>query len=166
MMDTNIQRGKILIVDDTPSMIYMVKTVLEKEGYEIIVATTGEKGITRAEKTEPDLILLDVLMPGMDGFETCRRLKAEERTREIPVIFMTGLSAIETKVAGFEAGGVDYVTKPIESRELLVRVRTHLTLSSMHRQLKAQNERLQQEIAERMRAEEEIRRLNAKLRQR
>jgi DNA-binding response OmpR family regulator len=78
---------------------------------------------------------------------------------------MTGLSAIESKVAGFEAGGVDYVTKPIENRELLARVQTHLTLSTMHRQLIAQNERLQQEIAARMRAEEEIRRLNAKLQQ-
>ncbi|MBN1103640.1 MAG: response regulator, partial [Deltaproteobacteria bacterium] len=114
----------------------------------------------------PDLILLDVIMPGMDGFETCRRLKAEESTRDIPVIFMTALGAMESKVKGFELGAVDYVTKPIEVEEVLARVRTHLTLRNMRLELEVKNRRLQEEIRERRQAEKEIQKLNAELEQR
>jgi two-component system sensor histidine kinase/response regulator len=143
------RKEKILVVDDTPETIDLLKTALEKEGYELIVSTSGEKAIIRAELTDPDLILLDVLMPGIDGFETCRRLKADNRTREIPVIFMTALTKTENKVSGFKAGGVDYLTKPIDVEEVLVRIRIHLTLQSMHKLLETQNERLKQEIEER-----------------
>jgi two-component system sensor histidine kinase HydH len=147
------EKGTILIVDDTAATIDLIRSVLEGQGYDVMVATSGEKAVKRVEQRVPDLILMDVLMPGIDGFETCRLLKAEVRTREIPVIFMTGLTTTESKVTGFEAGGVDYVTKPIEIEEVLARVRTHLTLRRMHRQLEAQNERLQQELSERGRAE-------------
>jgi len=157
-------KGRILIVDDTPSTIDLIKATLEIDGYDIIVATTGETAVKRAKQTAPDLILLDVLMPGMDGFETCRLLKVEKETKDIPVVFMTGLTTTESKVTGFEAGGVDYVTKPIEIREVLARVRTHLTLRKMHRQLEAQNERLQKELGERRRAEAALQESEAKYR--
>jgi CheY-like chemotaxis protein len=165
-MDAPDSRGKILVVDDTLAAIDMVRTALENEGYKIMAATSGEKAIKRAELGKPDLILLDVLMPAMDGFETCRRLKAQEQTREIPVIFMTGLASIENKVTGFDAGGVDYVTKPIEIDVVLSRVRTHLTLRAVRRELEARNERLRQEIVERKRAEDKVRKLNTDLEQR
>ncbi|MBI5594101.1 MAG: response regulator [Deltaproteobacteria bacterium] len=165
-MDESDRRERILVVDDTLATIDMVRTALENEGYEIMVATNGEKAIRRAELTTPDLILLDVLMPVMDGFETCRRLKAREQTREIPVIFMTGLTAVENKVAGFDAGGVDYVTKPIEIDLVLSRIRTHLALRAVRRELEAQNERLRDEIVERKRAEDEVSKLNTDLERR
>lgn len=111
--DGRSRTEKILVVDDTPSSINMLSGILEGEGYQVFVATSGEKAIKRAEQTAPDLILLDVLMPGLDGFDTCRRLKSGEKTGEIPVIFMTALTTTEDKVTSFEAGGVDYVTKPI-----------------------------------------------------
>ena len=157
------RKGKILVVDDTLTSIDMVRSALEDEGYQIIVATSGEKAIERAKLTSPDLILLDVLMPAIDGFETCRQLKAREKTRDIPVIFMTGLTAAENKIEGFEAGGVDYVTKPLEIEVVLSRIKTHLALCAAHAELKTQNERLRDEIAERKRAEETVRDLNANL---
>jgi PAS domain S-box-containing protein len=131
----------------------MVKTALEDDGYEVVMATSGEKTIKRAEITDPDLILLDVLMPGIDGFETCRRLKANQNTREIPVMFMTALADIESIVTGFKVGGVDYVTKPIEIEEVLVRTRNHTSFHMMKKQLELQNQRMQKEINERKQAE-------------
>jgi DNA-binding response OmpR family regulator len=165
-MSTHNRKGKILVVDDSPAIIEMVKATLEGEGYEVIVATTGEKALKRAENTMPDLILLDVRMPGMDGFETCRRLKANERTSAIPVIFMTGLTATESKVTGFEVGSVDYVTKPIEIGEILARIRTHMTLRTMQKELQTQNQRLQQEVTERKRAEADLQKTNQELAER
>jgi light-regulated signal transduction histidine kinase (bacteriophytochrome) len=162
-MDAESRNTKILVVDDTHSTIDMVKTALEEDGYEVVMATSGEKAIKRAEITSPDLIMLDVLMPGMDGFETCRRLKADNRTRDIPVIFMTALTATESKVTGFKVGGVDYVTKPIEVEEVLARIRTHLTIQSMQRRLESQNERLRHEMTERKQAEEALQRSHEKL---
>ena len=165
-MDEPGRGGIILVVDDTLATVDMVRFALENEGYEIRVATSGEKAIRRAELETPDLILLDVLMPAMDGFETCRQLKAREQTRDIPVIFMTGLDSIENKVTGFEAGGVDYVTKPIEIEVVLARVRTHLALRAVRREVEARNERLREEIVERKRQEAEVRKLNTELERR
>ena len=165
-MDRESRKGKILVVDDSPPILDVLRDTLESEGYRIYVATSGEKALSRALQSMPDLILLDVLMPGMDGFETCRCLKADEKTGEIPVIFMTGLTDTAHKVRGFEVGGVDYVTKPIEISELVARVTMHLSIHAMQEQLKAQNERLQQEIAERERVEEKVHTLNIELEQR
>ena len=159
-------KGKILVVDDSLASIDMAQTALENEGYQIVAATSGEKAIRLAEMTSPDLILLDVLMPEMDGFETCRRLKAMEKTRDIPVVFMTGLTSSENKVEGFEAGGVDYVTKPMAIEVFLARIKNHLALRAAHGQLKNRNERLRQEIAERKRIEEKVRDLNTNLERR
>jgi len=118
----------LLIVDDIPENIKVLGSCLEYEGYVISFAINGEQAIEMALKTKIDLILLDIMMPGMDGYQVCRALKTEERTRNIPVIFITAKTEKEDIVNGFEAGGVDYVTKPFNTAELSARVRTHLEL--------------------------------------
>ena len=135
--------GTILIVDDTPANLGVVVESLETHGFRVFVAQDGEEALARADFAQPDLILLDVMMPGLDGFEVCRRLKGLANTRDIPVIFMTSLAESADRVSGFEAGAVDYVTKPLHIDEVLVRARTHLSLSAVQRQLEAQNALLQ-----------------------
>lgn len=132
----------ILIVDDMPVNLRVIVDYLEGCGFRIRVARSGERALKRVQYDQPDLILLDVLMPGIDGFETCRRLKADAATRDIPVIFMTALTDPEDKVKGFEAGGVDYVTKPLHQEEVLARIVTHLSMRDMTRSLQEQNEQL------------------------
>jgi diguanylate cyclase (GGDEF)-like protein len=138
----------VLIVDDTPANVGILVEYLEGRQVRVAVAQEGEEGLARAEFVQPDLILLDVMMPGMDGFETCRRLKASPRTRDIPVIFMTALSETHDKVAGFAAGGVDYVTKPFQIDEVWARVTTHLALRSAQKRLAEQNAQLRRTEAE------------------
>src|ERR1043165_2505768 len=128
----------ILIVDDTPANLGVLVETLGAAGYQLMVAEDGEEALAQTEQTQPDLILLDVMMPGIDGFETCRRLKPRDSTRDIPVLFMTALSEITDKVKAFGAGGVDYITKPIEHEEALARVRTHLALRRLRRELQQQ----------------------------
>ncbi|HEY6816764.1 MAG TPA: EAL domain-containing protein [Croceibacterium sp.] len=149
--------GTILIVDDNPANLGVIVDHLEDRGLEVSVAQGGEEALKRARFVRPDLILLDVMMPGIDGFETCRRLKADEATRSIPVIFMTALSDVDDKVHAFAAGGVDYVSKPFQVEELLARVRTHLNLRSVQQRLLEQNRLLQDEIAARREAEDALR---------
>jgi diguanylate cyclase (GGDEF)-like protein/PAS domain S-box-containing protein len=138
----DIHGRKVLIVDDIPANLGVAVSQLEDDGFQVFVAQDGEEGIARAKLVQPDLILLDVMMPGIDGFETCRRLKRIDSTRDIPVIFMTALSGINDEVAGFSAGGVDYITKPFRIEELLARVRTHLKLRSAQLRLAEQNAQL------------------------
>jgi len=157
--------GTILIVDDMPANLEVVTNHLERQGYCAIVALSGEEGIERAEFVRPDLILLDVMMPGLDGFETCRRLKASERTQAIPVIFMTALADTTDKLAGFAAGAVDYVTKPLNSAEVLARIESHLALYALRRQLAEQNAQLQREIAIRAEVQEALQRSNTEFEQ-
>ncbi len=153
----------ILIVDDMPHNLKALMAFLEMSDFQIIVAQSGEVAVERAQHTLPDIILLDVLMPDMDGFETCRRLKAHEATKHIPVIFMTALSETVEKVKGFRLGGVDYITKPVQHEEVLARITAHLTIRDLQQQLQAQNTRLQannaqlqSEIATRKQAEEAV----------
>jgi signal transduction histidine kinase len=146
----------ILVVDDNPSNLQILFTCLEKAGHKILVAQNGENALKIAESLLPDLILLDVLMPGLDGFETCRFLKSNSSTQNIPVIFLTALSESRNKIQGFEVGGVDYITKPIEQREVLARIQTHLTLQKMQQHLLIQNEELQQEIGVRLKVESQL----------
>jgi adenylate cyclase len=146
----------ILIVDDAPANLGVVVESLEDHGFRVIVAQDGVEGLQRADLAKPDLILLDVMMPGPGGFETCRRLKALGSTHDIPVIFMTSLTDTEDKVTGFKVGGVDYVTKPLEIDEVIARVNTHLSLHAMRKQLEAQNALLQLEIMERRKAEDAL----------
>ncbi len=125
----------ILIVDDSLSYLAALLDRLERHGFLIVLAQTAAEGLIRAEFAEPDLILLDVVMPGIDGFEACRRLKAGKSTKDIPVIFMTGLTDPKQKVTGFDAGGVDYITKPFQIEEVLARINTHLALRRANREL-------------------------------
>lgn len=151
-MDTD-SSGTLLIVDDTPANLGMLFDFLSDAGFKVLVAKSGESAIQKAEYALPDLILLDVMMSGIDGFETCDRLKASDATKDIPVIFMTALTEIVNKVKGFNLGAVDYITKPIEPEEALSRIQLHLNLKNMTQKLQQQNLQLQQEIQERAKAE-------------
>lgn len=120
------ERGVILIVDDTPDNLALLSDALDEVGYMVLVALDGLSALNRIQRRRPDLILLDAMMPGLDGFETCQRIKADPATADIPVLFMTALTDSEHVVKGFEAGGIDYVTKPINTEEVLARVASHL----------------------------------------
>ena len=143
---SNNRSKAILIVDDTPDNLLILFSYLEDKGYRILLAEDGETGLQIARSKSPDLILLDVLMPDIDGFETCRRLKAEADTKDIPVIFLTALSEKVNKVQGFKLGGVDYITKPSEQEEVLVRIQTHLNLRQMGQDLDKRNREQQQAL--------------------
>ncbi len=119
----------ILIVDDVPDNVAVLHDALDESGYTVLVANSGKAALDVAAKAEPDVILLDAIMPEMDGFEVCRQLKANNKTSQIPVIFMTGLTETENVVAAFEAGGTDYVTKPVRVNEVLVRIISQLQVS-------------------------------------
>lgn len=136
------QAYNILIVDDTPVNLALMVEYLEGNGFAVRVARSGENALRSVHYDPPHLILLDILMPGIDGFETCRRLQADERTRDIPVIFMTALTNTEDKVKAFEMGAVDYVTKPLQHEEVLARILTHLRQRNLTRELQAQNRQL------------------------
>ena len=138
----------ILIIDDTPSNLSVAVDLFEDRGYRVAIAQDGEEGLQRAQLVRPDLILLDVMLPGDNGFEVCRRLKTLGSTRNIPVIFMTALASTENKVKGFEAGGVDYVTKPLQIDEVIARVGTHLKLHAIQRLLVEQNVQLEKHSQE------------------
>lgn len=118
--------GVILIVDDTPDNLALLSDALDAAGYMVLVALDGSSALNRLQRRRPDLILLDAMMPGLDGFETCRRIKQQPDTADIPVLFMTALTDSEHVVEGFEAGAIDYVTKPIQCAEVLARVASHL----------------------------------------
>lgn len=120
------ERGVILIVDDTPDNLALLSDALDEVGYMVLVALDGLSALNRIQRRRPDLILLDAMMPGLDGFETCQRIKADPDTADIPVLFMTALTDSEHVVKGFAAGGIDYVTKPINTEEVLARVASHL----------------------------------------
>ncbi|MEM9555890.1 MAG: sigma-54 dependent transcriptional regulator [Acidobacteriota bacterium] len=153
-------RATILIVDDTPANLSVLLESLEIGGYDVLVARDGASALEQASYARPDLILLDVMMPGMDGFETCRRLKAQESTREIPVLFMTALADTRDKVQGFEVGAVDYIVKPFQQEEVAVRVATHLELARLRRRLE---ERVVERTLELRRALEEVETLRRRL---
>ena len=140
--NSNSQNATVLIVDDTPANIDVLSQILEEEGYTIFVATNGQAALELAPVSQPDLILLDVMMPGIDGFETCRRLKAHKETASIPIIFITAKSETEDIIQGFSLGGVDYISKPFRQEEVCVRIRNHLQLQNLIRQLEKQNKEL------------------------
>ena len=139
----------ILIVDDNPANLGVLSDFLDDEGFEVLVAQDGESAIAKVNYEPPDLILLDIMMPGIDGFETCRRLKKNERTTEIPVIFMSALSDPVDKVKGLSIGAVDYITKPFQQQEVLARVKLHLKLRSLAKKLAEQNQLLERRVEER-----------------
>jgi CheY-like chemotaxis protein/DNA-binding CsgD family transcriptional regulator len=124
----------VLIVDDVPDNLSLLHDALDEAGYTVLVATSGEAALQRAAQALPDIVLLDAVMPGMDGFEVARRLKAAPETAHIPIVFMTGLTETEHVVTAFQSGGVDYVTKPIRPREVLARIAVHMQGARQARQ--------------------------------
>ena len=150
---TELLKYEIIIVDDAADNMKLLSDMLAREGYTIFSESSGELALQRIATKPPSLILLDVMMPAMDGFEVCRRLKAQEQTCDIPVIFVSALDDEVSKLSGFRAGGVDYICKPFRKEEVLARVRTQLTLFQMQCDLKARNENLQIEIIRRTQAE-------------
>lgn len=149
-------RGNILVVDDTFENLDLLSEILTKAGFEFRPAMSGRMALLSARNVLPDMILLDVLMPEMDGFEVCRQLKMNEETRDIPVIFISALEEVVDRVTAFEAGGVDFISKPFHAEEVLARVRTHLALRNLQINLEKRNAQLQHEIAERERTEKEL----------
>ena len=133
---------RILIVDDTPANIQTLSGILKEKGYQLSVATNGKQALQVLEKVRPDLILLDVMMPEMDGFEACRQIKKSESLNDIPIIFLTAKTDTADIVSGFEIGAVDYVAKPFNPSELLARINTHLTIDQLRRSLAEKNEEL------------------------
>lgn len=140
---------KILLVDDNPTNLKVLSAAMADSGWTILVATDGERAIKQAEYADPDLILLDVMMPIMNGFETCSRLKSNPKTQDIPVIFITALNEAVDKVKGLQLGAVDYITKPFQQEEVLARLGVHLKLSTLSKQLAEQNELLEKRVEER-----------------
>jgi signal transduction histidine kinase len=155
----------VLVVDDRASNRLLLAHEFQLQGLVVAQAADGAQALALARSLRPDLVLMDILMPGINGFEACRRLKASPETADIPVIFMTALSDTNEKLAGFEAGAVDYVTKPLEIGEVLARVRTQVALSAMRRQLARQNAQLQSEVAAHERTQAALRASNAELEQ-
>ncbi len=132
-----MSKPTILIVEDSPTNLQVLGKILKDEDYELAFATDGKEGLQMAMNIRPDLILLDIMMPVMDGMESCKRLKKYEQTRDIPVIFLTARGKSDDIIAGFKLGAVDYITKPFNSHELLARVKTHVTLQQTIKQLKS-----------------------------
>ena len=145
--------SRVLIVDDTPASLSLLASVLEPHNYEILTASNGRDALQLAARAKPDLVLLDVMMPGHDGFYVCRELKAEPETRDIPVIFITSRRETEFVLNGFRLGAVDYIEKPFQAEEVLTRVATHLKLSRLTRELRQRNAALESEIILRREAE-------------
>lgn len=150
------QDRMVMVVDDTPENLHLLVSILSGHGYTVLPTTDSQSALRNAMATPPDIILLDIRMPGLDGFEVCRQLKASPATAGVPVIFISALGDVADKVAGFRAGGVDYLTKPFEAEEVLARVRTHIELRCLQKNLQA-------EIDLRRQAEDELRQINTTL---
>ncbi len=164
MSETGLSKASILIVDDTPFNVRFLADILTREGYTVQTASAGDLALESLRTSVPDLILLDIMMPGLSGYEVCERLKAEPETRDVPVIFLSALNQELDKVRAFAVGGVDYITKPFQVKEILARIETHLSLRRLRQQLEEKNISLQREIVERTRAEENLRHYVERLR--
>ena len=143
-----LTEGTILIVDDTPENLTLLRSMLTEKGYRVLAAINGEMALKAVRTNLPDLILLDIRMPGMDGYEVCKQLKSEEKTRKIPVIFISALNEVDDKVKALSLGGVDYITKPFQAEEVLARIKTHLALRSLQKSLEDKNAQLQKALDE------------------
>ena len=143
-----VPNADILVVDDTPTNLRALSLMLRRAGYMSRTATDGQQALERVEELLPDLILLDVSMPGLDGYDVCEILKASPATRDIPILFISAMDQTEDKVKAFAVGGVDYITKPIQFEEVLARVQTHLSLRALQDRLQKANAELQQRLEE------------------
>jgi CheY-like chemotaxis protein len=166
MMSPNQNYQSILVVDDNPNNLEVMSETLVRAGFQVSVAVDGESAIEQIEYHRPEIILLDVMMPGIDGYQTCQRIKANPQTSDIPIIFMTALSDVDNKVRGFALGAVDYITKPFQREEVLARVRVQLQLRNLTRTLEEQNQMLKTEIFQRENIEASLVQLNQELEQR
>ncbi|MCP4692983.1 MAG: response regulator [Desulfobacterales bacterium] len=146
-------RDTILIVDDNSASLMSLFECLKKSGFNVWIAADAETALARIDHEPPDIILLDIRLPGINGFEMAGRLKANKKSRDIPIIFMTVCDRVEDKVKGFALGAVDYVTKPVELKEIMARVNARLTIRDLEKRLEAKNDQLRREVAERTRAE-------------
>jgi len=158
-MDDNSSKNfkaDILVIDDTIQSLRLITNILTDAGYDIRPILKPSRGLSVAFQKPPDLVLLDIMMPEMDGFEVCRRLKADERTSAVPVIFISALNETFDKLRAFEAGGIDYITKPFQKEEIVVRIATHLKLQKLQKDLYTKNVQLKQEITERIRSDKEL----------
>jgi len=156
-------QASILVVDDTPQNLRLLTSILSEAGYRIRPVKSGQMAVETAFSEPPDLVLLDIRMPAMGGYQVAEALKAQPATSAIPIIFISALAEVEDKVKAFQAGGVDYINKPFHREEVLARVRTHLDLARLHRQTAQTNARLLIEIEERKKAEAARERLIAQL---
>ncbi len=156
----------VLLVDDTPTNLRLLSETLRAQGWRTFTANDGESAIEQVHYASPDLILLDIQMPGIDGFEVCRRLKASPKTQAIPIIFMTALSETTDKVEGLALGAVDYITKPVQQEEVIARVKLHLHLSQLAQDLQQKNKLLNLKIAEQAVTEAKLKNLAKELEQR
>jgi len=156
----NASEINILVVDDTADNLRLLSKILDSQGYTIRKSLNGRMALQAAHREAPDLILLDINMPEMNGYEVCKQLKASEITSNIPIIFISALDQTNDKILAFELGGQDYITKPFQELEVLVRVKNQLLIKQQYDQLVLQNQRLEQEIQERLKAEAEIRQLS------
>lgn len=154
----------LLIVDDNQDNLSVLANILENHGYRVCQARSGPASLEAIQEELPDLILLDIMMPEMDGYEVCRRLKADSRARDIPVIFLTALNSLENKRQAFESGGVDYISKPFQEEEILLRVATHISLYRLRAALQQKNQHYQEALEQKLKAENRIHHLNAVLR--
>jgi PAS domain S-box-containing protein len=154
---------KILIIDDSPKNIQVVANFLQNEGYDLSFATDGKEAMSILSKESFDLILLDVVMPEIDGFAVCSRISSDPVHKDIPILFLTVKTDSESIIKGFESGGVDYITKPFNPYELLARIKTHLRLRSTQKKLKDNNARLLEEVGLRHKTERQLKNLNAEL---
>src|SRR4028119_2457788 len=155
-MNTNLPAAslpEILLVDDNPENLRLLSTVLSKQGYKVKKTINGALALRSVEVAKPDLILLDIQMPGMNGYELCQKLKSQEQTADIPVIFLSALHEVFDKVKAFEVGGVDYITKPFQVEEVLAHIENQLSIGRLSKQLTEQNARLQEEIRVRQQVE-------------
>lgn len=153
---TDTPKASVLIVDDTAHVQRLLSAMLTRRGYEVQTAGNGVQALETVQATPPDLILLDIMMPQMDGYEVCQHLKADEQTRDIPIIFLSALEQVEDKIKAFTAGGVDYITKPFQAKEVLARVATHLSLRALQRQLQEASEELAAQLEELQARNEEL----------
>lgn len=156
-------KGSILIVDDNPANLDLLEGILSEKGYTVRPTVSGTLALQSARISLPDLILLDIKMPDMNGYEVCRQLKADERTSEVPIIFISALDEPVDILRAFDLGGIDYIAKPFQPEEVLARVKNHLALRNMQKKLEDQNIRLQEEIVERQKAESALQKAHAEL---
>jgi len=163
MSDIKNDKGIVLVVDNNPGNLRLLENILTENGYKVRPAISGKLALMTIQSTLPDLILLDVRMPEIDGYSVCKKIKEDNVTRDIPVIFISALDEPINRIKAFNVGGVDYITKPFEAEEVLVRVKTQIEIRKMQKKLAAQNKQLQSEIAEKKRTENQLQKIRQEL---